>query len=231
MKKSILNTSAFRYIFEIIVIVFSVTLSFYIQDVLNDREKIELKNIGLKAVLSDLEKDKEFYSGGIRRMNHTQANIDSLSNKNIIPTNKMLESGARRYFGFVGQDRNYNSMISTGSIEFIGNKDLTEIIHLYYGRNYDLMKDFSQQDEKYFNDIEKYINSNFEADNLKLTEYDYYNFIYSPSILKKIGEDKTLRNMLLQKKWSNHWYIKQMSGALQRLDKLKKLIEIELEID
>ena len=60
MKKSILNTSAFRYIFEIIVIVFSVTLSFYIQDVLNDREKIELKNIGLKAVLSDLEKDKEF---------------------------------------------------------------------------------------------------------------------------------------------------------------------------
>ena len=63
MKKSLLNTSAFRYIFEIIVIVFSVTLSFYIQDVLNDREKIELKNIGLKAVLTDLDKDKEFYSG------------------------------------------------------------------------------------------------------------------------------------------------------------------------
>lgn len=44
MKKSILITSAFRYIFEIIIIVFSVILSFYIQDVLNDREKIELNN-------------------------------------------------------------------------------------------------------------------------------------------------------------------------------------------
>ena len=38
MKKSILNTPAFRYIFEVIVIVFSVTLSFYIQDVLNEGE-------------------------------------------------------------------------------------------------------------------------------------------------------------------------------------------------
>ena len=54
---------------------------------------------------------------------------------------------------------------------------------------------------------------------------------FDPSILKKIGADKTLRNMLFQKKWSNHWYIKQMSDALQRLDKLKRLIEIELDID
>ena len=101
MKNSLLNNPAFRYIFEIIVIVFSVILSFYIQDVLNDWEKIELKNIGLKAVLSDLEKYKEFYSGGIDRINWTQANIDSLTNKNIIPTNKMVESGARRYYNLL----------------------------------------------------------------------------------------------------------------------------------
>tara|TARA_A100001011_G_scaffold67080_2_gene68269 strand:- start:44 stop:199 length:156 start_codon:yes stop_codon:yes gene_type:complete len=50
MKKSIINTLAFRYIFEIIVIVFSVTLSFYIQELLNDKNKVELKNIGLNGV-------------------------------------------------------------------------------------------------------------------------------------------------------------------------------------
>ena len=61
MKNSLLNKPAFRYIFEIIVIVFSVTLSFYIQDVLNDREKIELKNKGLEGVLIELEKDNKFY--------------------------------------------------------------------------------------------------------------------------------------------------------------------------
>ena len=85
------------------MIVFSVTLSFYIQDVLNDREKIELKNIGLRAVLTDLERDKEFYTNGISRMNLTQAYIDSLTNNDIIPTNKIVEWGAMRYFGFLGQ--------------------------------------------------------------------------------------------------------------------------------
>jgi len=42
---------AFRYVFEVIVIVFSVTLSFYIQEILNDREKNLLKNDGLNGVL------------------------------------------------------------------------------------------------------------------------------------------------------------------------------------
>ena len=59
--KSILNTLAFRYIFEIIVIVFSVTLSFYIQELLNDKNKVELKNIGLNGVKSDLDKDLDFF--------------------------------------------------------------------------------------------------------------------------------------------------------------------------
>ena len=61
MKKSILNTTAFRYIFEVIVIVFSVTLSFYIQDVLNKREKIYLKDKTLNGILADLHADKSSF--------------------------------------------------------------------------------------------------------------------------------------------------------------------------
>ena len=75
MKKSLLNTSAFRYVFEIIVIVFSVTLSFYIQDVLNNREKIKQKNEGLQGVLVDLNSDTDvnnfavpFNTGRIKSM-------------------------------------------------------------------------------------------------------------------------------------------------------------------
>ena len=44
MKKSILTMPAFRYIFDVFIIVFSVTISFYIQDELNERDKMELKN-------------------------------------------------------------------------------------------------------------------------------------------------------------------------------------------
>ena len=90
------------------------------------------------------------------------------------------------------------------------------------------MKDTAEQDEKYYNDIVKYLNSNFNVDNLKLGENDFYNFIYSPLVLKKISADKTLRNMLLQKKWSNHWYTRTMNEALKESNKLKQLIEIEI---
>ena len=48
MKKSILSNPAFRYIFEVFIIVFSVTVSFYIQNELNERDKMELKNESLK---------------------------------------------------------------------------------------------------------------------------------------------------------------------------------------
>lgn len=58
MKKSILSNPAFRYIFEVFVIIFSVTISFYIQDILNERDKMELKNESLKGVLIDSDKNK-----------------------------------------------------------------------------------------------------------------------------------------------------------------------------
>ena len=50
------------YIFEIIVIVFSVTLSFYIQSKIIDREKVELKNESLKGVSKDLVEDIEYFN-------------------------------------------------------------------------------------------------------------------------------------------------------------------------
>ena len=50
----------FRYIFEVIIIIFSVTASFYIQDLLNSKDKDEAKNKGLEGVLIELKKDKKF---------------------------------------------------------------------------------------------------------------------------------------------------------------------------
>ncbi|MEK9609681.1 MAG: hypothetical protein VW058_08445 [Flavobacteriaceae bacterium] len=109
MKKSIYNTPAFRYIFEIIVIVFSVTLSFYIQDVLNQREKNQLKDEGLKGVLNDLKSDKEFFKAGVNRLESVIKSIDSIHDKSV--NINTIQLGTRTYFGFVGSDRNYNSMV------------------------------------------------------------------------------------------------------------------------
>ena len=93
MKNSILNTSAFRYIFEIIVIVFSVTLSFYIQSIIIDREKIELKNISLKGVSKDLVEDIEYFNSAQKTLANWIKNIEvflSVEISNELINNIML---------------------------------------------------------------------------------------------------------------------------------------------
>ena len=62
MKKSILTKPAFRYIFEVFVIIFSVTISFYIQDILNEKDREKLKNDTLKGILIDMETDINQYN-------------------------------------------------------------------------------------------------------------------------------------------------------------------------
>ena len=110
---SILNTPAFRYIFEIIVIVFSVTLSFYIQDVLNERDKIELKNESLEGIINDLVKDFENFNSaqevlGVRVKSAEKFLSGQVSNVLI---NRIIST-----YDFAGVDSNYKSLLSTGAI-------------------------------------------------------------------------------------------------------------------
>ena len=164
------------------------------------------------------------------RLKNSILYIDTLTSISAIINNKIFEESARRYFGFIGQDRNYTSMISTGSIEYINNKDLAETIHLYYGRTYDLIKDVANQDEMYYNDIGKYIHSKYRLESLRISEKDStFQFIYNKKILKKISIDQTIRNFLLQKKWVNLWYLKTVNILFRRNKELKKLIELELK--
>ena len=227
MKNSFYNTPAFRYIFEIIVIVFSVTLSFYIQDVLNKREKNYLKDESLRGVLNDLKSDKEFFKRGINRIERVIKTIDSI-NYNIAGINvKTIHNSSRNYFGFVGSDRNYNSMVSTGAIEFIKNEELQEKINLYYDRIYSFLIDASEQDEKVYNEISKYLSNQYTT--VDLIELDAYpKYIYSESDFKKMQSDRVLKNLLYDKKFNNTGYIYVMKVAIDRSDELEELINQEL---
>ena len=237
MKKFFYNTTAFRYIFEIVVIVFSVTLSFYIQDLLNERDKIELKNVGLNGVKSDLQKDLDFFSLGIDIMYSRVKNIDSILDKEVKNKNEFVSGGARRYFGFIGQDSNYRSMISTGSIEYINSKKLFKSVNQYYGRDYDLLKDYSEQDEENFNDVNHYLNDNFFVNSSKLIEissnewgYDsLYNINYDNNTLQKMQFDKKFINKLINQRWMMRIYLIQLKLDIEKIRELNILIDNELK--
>ena len=106
MKKALLTNPAFRYIFEIFIIVFSVTISFYIQDVLNENDRIEIKNKALSGVLNDIEGDRYSLNEGLEINKNRRKSIDAFINKKIDNT---IISGIRRYKSFLGNNSNYET--------------------------------------------------------------------------------------------------------------------------
>jgi hypothetical protein len=240
MKNSLLNKPAFRYIFEIIVIVFSVTLSFYIQKVLLDKEKLELKNIGLMGVIDDLNRDEQIFDGSIGYYHRRIKDIDTILDSNLeCNTNKL--NSVRSYFGFLPQNRNFNSMVSTGAIEYVENNDLFDLINTYYSTQYSLLADMANQDEKNYNIISEYINKAITVRTSDLREFysedntiflkrdSVYDFIYKAKDFKKIRSDDWFISMLSSQKWAIRAYLNATKKALAVNKELKKLIDSELK--
>jgi len=239
MKNSLLNKPAFRYIFEIIVIVFSVTLSFYIQKVLLDKEKLELKNIGLKGVIDDLNRDEQIFDGSIGYYHRRIKDIDAILDLNLECNANKLNS-VRRYFGFLPQNRNFNSMVSTGAIEYIENNDLFDLINTYYNTQYSLLADMANQDEKNYNIISEHINKAITVRTSDLREQSFggslflkkdsvYDFIYKTKDFKKIRSDDWFISILSSQKWAIRAYLNATKKALAVNKELKELIDSELK--
>ena len=233
MKKSILNTPAFRYIFEIIVIVFSVTLSFYIQSIIIDREKVELKNESLKGVLADLNEDLEGFNGAQKFLaNRIKISEEFLSGQ---VSNKSINQILGTY-GFLGIDSNYKSLVSTGALEFINDKLLIKELTTYYEINYSVLKDLSEQYKHFYLDIFDFMTSNYPIESMnKITlvedilEHGNLNYKYSKKILSKLREDFEIQNHVYSLKRIIIVYIRFYQQAIKRNKKLTTLIENELE--
>ena len=229
MKKSIYTTPAFRYIFEIIVIVFSVTLSFYIQDVLNEREKIELKNESLEGVLADLKEDLDAFNSAHKALSYRIEVSEKflsgeVSNESI---NQILLT-----YGFLGIDSNYKSLVSTGAIEYIIDKSLIKELTSYYEISYSLLKDISGQYKHFYLDLFDFMTENYPIESMnKLILID--NKIDSAGKTVSLNYDrKTLLKLYKNYEFKNHVYsLKRIVIVLMRfyemgIDRNKKLSQL-----
>jgi len=219
-----------RYIFEIIVIVFSVTLSFYIQEVLSDREKEELKNKSLAGVLEDIEIDKQFYTMAINnlfgRIKTCEDVLDGdVSNEKI---NYLMST-----WGFVGQDANYKSLISTGALEYIEDKALHRELTIYYQNQYAVLEDISNQYKKLYLEFLNFMKMNYPIESMiKLdketkTSGPIVPYGYNDKILKLALNDEIFINHVYEIKRMVFIYAKFYEATLGMQDKLSILIEKE----
>ncbi len=235
MKKTLLTNPAFRYIFEIFIIVFSVTISFYIQDILNEKDREKLKNDTLKGILIDMETDINQYNLALNILKDRLVQADSLI-LGFYENNRI--NRVRNYWGFQGQKISMNSLVNTGAIEYIKNPELIRELSFHYDFHYDSMRDNSNAFENLFISLMDYLNKNYEVEgmgNLDLEDLDnigmtfgstYYRF--SSKEINKMKNDTWLRNHMYNYKLILRLYLSGYTTGLERIKKINEMIVKEI---
>ena len=235
MKKTLLTNPAFRYIFEIFIIVFSVTISFYIQDILNEKDREKLKNDTLKGILIDMETDINQYNLALNILKNRLVQADSLI-LGFYENNRI--NRVRNYWGFQGQKISMNSIVNTGAIEYIKNPELIRELSFHYDFHYDSMRDNSNAFENLFISLMDYLNKNYEVEgmgNLDLEDLDnigmtfgstYYRF--SSKEINKMKNDTWLRNHIYNYKLILRLYLSGYTTGLERIKKINEMIVKEI---
>ena len=221
----------FRYVFEVIVIVFSVTFSFYIQELLNDREKNLLKNEGLNGVIKDLVIDKSQFKMASDVIYYRIGLIEDVLDGKI--TNENISS-LMTYWGFLGQDSNYKSLISTGAIEYIKSDSLALRLSNYYEIEYTALLGESKSYNKLYLDLMSFMKENYRVSSMEKVERGmksngFLSFEYSNSELEKMKRDSELRNYFFELKRVIYLYARMFEGAMSTTDRLSEYIRIELD--
>ena len=235
MKKSILSNPAFRYIFEVFVIIFSVTISFYIQDLLNEKDREKLKNDTLKGILIDMETDINQYNLALDILKYRLNQADSLI-MGYYENNRINQ--VRNYWGFQGQKISMNSLVNTGAIEYIKNSELIRELSFHYDFHYYIMRDNSSAFENLFINLMNYLNKNYEVkgmDNLDIEDLDnigktfgstYYRF--SDKEINRMINDTWLKNHMYNYKLILRLYLSGYTTGLNRIMKINELILEEI---
>lgn len=138
-----------KYLFECIMIVGSVLLSFYIDSIIDSKNKLELKNSILFELKTAIEEDLIQLNNVIEIQKNilstNQILIDDFLAENKIKKKILAESFSKlKQFGplsFFIQRGPYSQLIETGSFELIKDRDLKKNLLFAYD-NYNKRKEF-----------------------------------------------------------------------------------------
>lgn len=218
----------FRYIFEVVVIIFSITASFYIQDLLNKKDKKDDKNKGLEGLFIELEKDKNAFKYGKIYNKQRLAYIDSLFDLTFKFKPPYI-SGIWGNNELIKNSKFFDALVSTGSIEYIKNNELQSELSNYYIFIYSLLKNAIDTDNRSF------LRFGDKLTDYKLDSLDYgaiggtlTRHYFDPSDIIKIRKDKKLKSIALD--WSMYMRMQSefMTEGQKKIEILQKLIKEEL---
>ena len=201
---------------------------------------MELKNESLKGVLIDLDKDKDFYNAALESIFYRLNSSDRLIEKGI---DSGVLNSFLSYWGFVGHDASIKSLIATGAIEYISDKNLLEELTKYYETQYSILSDTAENEEKLYWEIMTYMKVNYRFGKMMKSDRTYIKnwFTGKPGekghplhmefddiLLSKLNKDQYFFNHAHQLKRLDGLHAAFYEQALLEVKKLRVLIKNEL---
>ena len=228
MKNLFTKKDIIKYLFETFVIIFSVTASFYIQDLVNIKNKIDFKNKGLEGVLLELDSDSIFIDYGSNSFNSKRLNyIDAL-----FDDEKPYKLDYLAYIwgdnGNFENKRHFDGLVSTGSLDYISNVELQTKLVNYYNITYGFIKQAVEIDAEYLKTFIAHM-MNYKLDSVKYEWPTATKYYFNPVDVKKIRTDKKLKTICYAWKMQIAELNKRLSFSLEAIADLKRLIKIELD--
>ena len=154
MKKSIFSNLAFRYVFEIVVIVFSITISFSLQNHQLKLQNNTVKIRYLKRMLNDLKQDSILINDAVNLI-QIRMKLNNTLIKGII-TGESL-SGCVRYYGLNFNDKSYESFSDLSLLSAIDDDDLFSLMTNYYKKHYEQVRDMEEEERLITSELRNYL--------------------------------------------------------------------------
>ena len=226
-----------RYLFDFIVIVLGITVSFWFNQLSikrsDNKERIKVLN-NIEKEITEIEKycDERLNAwnddiGLYTEFLDDNLNIESI--KNITSSKGRIEFNLIYYRDFEPPMNRYNSMISSGDIKFIKSEKIKETLTRLHNLNYSNLKTSVEYEKSLKQELINILTENHSEILFAADSYKTSIEIYSSLLHKSIQNDQELKsNLLIQMKYFKS-RVSLLKLYMYTLDELKSEVENSLD--
>ena len=226
-----------RYLFDFIVIVLGITVSFWFNQLSikrsDNKERIKVLN-NIEKEIAEIEKycDERLNAwnddiGLYTEFLDDNLNIESI--KKITSSKGRIEFNLIYYRDFEPPMNRYNSMISSGDIKFIKSEKIKETLTRLHNLNYSNLKTSVEYEKSLKQELINILTENHSEILFAADSYKTSIEIYSSLLHKSIQSDQELKsNLLIQMKYFKS-RVSLLKLYMYTLDELKSEVENSLD--
>ena len=226
-----------RYLFDFIVIVLGITVSFWFNQLSikrsDNKERIKVLN-NIEKEIAEIEKycDERLNAwnddiGLYTEFLDDNLNIESI--KNITSSKGRIEFNLIYYRDFEPPMNRYNSMISSGDIKFIKSEKIKETLTRLHNLNYSNLKTSVEYEKSLKQELINILTENHSEILFAADSYKTSIEIYSSLLHKSIQSDQELKSsLLIQMKYFKS-RVSLLKLYMYTLDELKSEVENSLD--